>query len=61
MAKQTAPKRQKPRLIVQRVSTGEKSMEDVLFPVIYEDLQRQLERRRTLDKEGENGYHGAQF
>lgn len=61
MAKQTAPKRQKPRLIVQRVFTGEKSMEDVLFPVIYEDLQRQLERRRTLDKEGENGYHGAQF
>ena len=61
MAKQTASKRQKPRLIVQRVFTGEKSMEDVLFPVIYEDLQRQLERRRTLDKEGENGYHGAQF
>ena len=61
MAKQTAPRRQKPRLIVQRVFTGEKSMEDVLFPVIYEDLQRQLERRRTLDKEGENGYHGAQF
>ena len=57
MAKQTAPKRRKPRprLIVQRVFTGEKSMEDVLFPVIYEDLRRQLERRRTLDKEGENG------
>lgn len=55
MAKQTAPNRQKPRLIVQRVFTGEKSMEDVLFPVIYEDLRRQLERRRTLDKEGENG------
>ena len=61
MAKQSAPRRQKPRLIVQRVFTGEKSMEDVLFPVIYEDLQRQLERRRTLDKEGENGYHGAHF
>ena len=29
--------------------------EDVLFPVIYEDLRRQLERRRTLDKEGESG------
>lgn len=55
MAKQTAPRRQKPRLIVQRVFTGEKSMEDVLFPVIYEDLRRQLERRRTLDKEGESG------
>ena len=57
MAKQTAPKRRKPRprLIVQRVFTGEKSMEDVLFPVIYEDLRRQLERRRTLDKEGESG------
>ena len=55
MAKQTAPKRQKPRLIVQRVFTGEKSMEDVLFPVIYEDLRRQLECRRTLDKEGESG------
>ena len=55
MAKQTAPKRQKPRLIVQRVFTGEKSMEDVLFPVIYEDLRRQLEHRRTLDKEGESG------
>ena len=55
MAKQTAPKRQKPRLIVQRVFIGEKSMEDVLFPVIYEDLRRQLERRRTLDKEGEDG------
>ena len=40
-------KRQKPRLIVQRVFTGEKSMEDVLFPVIYEDLRRQLERRRS--------------
>ena len=49
------PKRQKPRLIVQRVFTGEKSMEDVLFPVIYEDLRRQLERRRTLDKGGESG------
>ena len=45
MAKQTASKRQKPRLIVQRVFTGEKSME----------LRRQLECRRTLDKEGENG------
>nr|CRY97927.1 hypothetical protein [uncultured prokaryote] len=55
MAKQTAPKRQKPRLVVQRVFIGEKSMEDVLFPVIYEDLRRQLERRRTLDKEGEDG------
>ena len=55
MAKQTASKRQKPRLIVQRVFTGKKSMEDVLFPVIYEDLRRQLERRRTLDKGGESG------
>ena len=57
MAKQTAPKRQKPRprLIVQRVFTGEKSMEDALFPVIYEDLRRQLERRRTLDNDGESG------
>ena len=55
MAKQTAPKRQKPSLIVQRVFTGEKSMEDILFPVIYEDLRRRLERHRTLDKEGESG------
>ena len=57
MAKQTAPKRRKPRprLIVQRVFTGEKSMEDALFPVIYEDLRRQLERCRTLDHECEGG------
>ncbi len=55
MAKQTTPKRQKPHLIVQRVFTGEKSMEDALFPVIYEDLRRQLERRRTLDKNSESG------
>ena len=57
MAKQTAPKRRKPRprLIVQRVFTGEKSMEDALFPIIYEDLRRQLERRRTLDKDSESG------
>ena len=55
MAKQTASKRQKPRLIVQRVFTGEKSMEDVLFPIIYEDLRRQLEHRRTLDKDNESG------
>ena len=54
MAKQTAPKRQKPRLVVQRVFNGEKSMEDALFPVIYEDLRRRLERRRTLDKDNEN-------
>ncbi len=55
MAKQTTPKRQKPHLIVQRVFIGEKSMEDALFPVIYEDLRRQLERRRTLDKNSESG------
>ena len=55
MAKQTVPKRQKPRLIVQRVFTGEKSMEDALFPIIYEDLRRQLERRRTLDKDSGSG------
>ena len=57
MAKQTAPKRRKPRprLIVQRVFTGEKSMEDALFPIIYEDLRRQLERRRTLDKDSSSG------
>ncbi len=55
MAKQTAPRRQKPRLMVPRVFTGEKSMEDVLFPVIYEDLRRQLECRRTLDKNSESG------
>ena len=57
MAAQTAPKRKKarPRLIVQRVFTGEKSMEDALFPIIYEDLRRQLERRRTLDKDGGSG------
>ena len=55
MAKQTPPRRQKPRLVVQRVFIGEKSMEDVLFPVIYEDLRRQIEHRRTLDKEGESG------
>ena len=54
MTKQTAQKRQKPRLVVQRVFTGEKSMEDALFPIIYEDLRRQLERRRTLDKEEES-------
>ena len=56
MATQTAPKRKKarPRLIVQRVFTGEKSMEDVLFPVIYEDLRRRLELRRTLDNECES-------
>jgi len=55
MGKQIAPKRRnpRPRLIVQRVFTGEKSMEDALFPVIYEDLRRQLERR-TLDKEIES-------
>lgn len=55
MAKQIAPKRKKPRLIVRRVFTGEKSMSDALFPVIYEDLRRQLERRRTLDKDSESG------
>ena len=57
MAKQGVQKWRKlrPRLIVQRVFTGEKSMEDALFPVIYEDLRRQLERRRTLDKDSESG------
>ena len=57
MAAQTAPKRRKPRprLIVQRVFIGEKGMEDALFPIIYEDLRRQLERCRTLDKDGNNG------
>ena len=57
MVKQTVQKRRKPRprLIVQRVFIGEKSMEDALFPIIYEDLRRQLERRRTLDKDGGNG------
>ncbi len=56
MAEQTKRNRRKPRprLIVQRVFIGEKSMEDVLFPVIYEDLRRQLERRRTLDKDSES-------
>ena len=49
MAKQKKPR---PRLIVQRVFTGDKSMSEVMFPVIYEDLRRQLERR-TLDKESE--------
>jgi len=28
-------------------------MSEAMFPVIYEDLRRQLERR-TLDKESEN-------
>ncbi len=57
MTEQAVPKRRKPRprLIVQRVFTGEKSMEDALFPIIYEDLRRQLERRRTLDKDGGSG------
>lgn len=57
MAKQGVQKWRKPRprLIVQRVFTGEKSMEDALFPVIYEDLRRQLERRRTLYKDSESG------
>lgn len=57
MAKQGVQKwrKSRPRLIVQRVFTGEKSMEDALFPVIYEDLRRQLERRRTLDKDSESG------
>jgi len=56
MAEQISKRGRKPRprLVVQRVFTGEKSMEDALFPVIYEDLRRQLERRRTLDKEGES-------
>ena len=57
MAKQTAPKRRtpRPRLIVQRVFIGEKIMEDALFLIIYEDLRRQLERRRTLDKDSGSG------
>ena len=57
MAKQGVQKwrEPRPRLIVQRVFTGEKSMEDALFPVIYEDLRRQLERRRTLDKDSSSG------
>ena len=50
MAKQAKPR---PRLVVQRVFTGDKSMSEVMFPVIYEDLRRQLERR-TLDKESES-------
>ena len=56
MAKQGVQtwRKPRPRLIVQRVFTGEKSMEDALFPVIYEDLRRQLERRRTLDKDSES-------
>ena len=53
MAKQTIPKRKKPHLIIQRVFTGDKSMNEVMFPAIYEDLRRQLERR-TLDKESES-------
>lgn len=55
MAKQTVQKREKPRprLVVQRVFIGEKNMSEVMFPVIYEDLRRQLERR-TLDNNGKN-------
>ena len=50
MAKQA---KTRPRLVVQRVFTGDKSMSEVMFPVIFEDLRRQLERR-TLDKESES-------
>ncbi len=55
MAEQTSRKGRKPRprLIVQRVFTGEKSMSEAMFPVIYEDLRRQLEHR-TLDKDAES-------
>lgn len=55
MEKQTAQKRIKApvTLVVQREFTGEKKLSEVMFPIIYEDLRRQLEFR-TLDNEIKN-------
>lgn len=54
MAKQAAQKQRKMpiHLVVQQEFVGEKSINAVMFPIIYEDLRRQLVRR-TLDKDNE--------
>lgn len=55
MEKQSVQKRRKApiHLVVQRVFVGEKSINEVMFPIIYDDLRRQLERC-TLDKDSES-------
>lgn len=55
MEKQSVQKRRKApiHLVVQRAFVGETSINEVMFPIIYEDLRRQIERR-TLDKDSES-------
>ena len=52
MEKQTTQKRRKApiHLVVLREFVGEKNVNEVMFPIIYEDLRHQL-ARRTLDKD----------